>query len=517
MSFAPYLVAWVILVLAGSLSLLLKRRSIDLATLILLPILLAGWFVVRPDLAGEQSAAFLNWKWAVDSLGWWLTGIVLFLTFIGLAHQFFLRPGGSPGSIPALILGLSAATLPALWAADGYTRVFFITLWGFCFGVFGWLARGTGTIHFRFLIPSAIAVLFLLWLADFSAPPVSRGSTLLAVLVLVGAWPFGAWRSALDLSDSGLALLLPVVPVVVGAAVLGDLRQSATLTAPAILIATGLGLISLLGGFLRLWRTVSPIERVGLALAPALSGLVLMAGIWGGTSVLPAAVQLAVFMPVMAVLLLRTGTNSPLANIPDSSHESERRFNLSLQRIATIAAYLVLAGFPLTVGFRVLASLFDAWIAQNGLLLVLALVILLTLWLAALYLIGRDFTGRPMRTEETENVTGFHRYLVILPLLGLLWFSPAQYAGVAPPTWAILLALPVLGIVLGRFATVREPIADLLPDALSVSLPLDTLRSRLGMANGIAGAAIADALTILEGDYGILWLAGLLLLLFLIS
>jgi hypothetical protein len=177
--------------------------------------------------------------------------------------------------------------------------------------------------------------------------------------------------------------------------------------------------------------------------------------------------------------------------------------------IALVIVFLAVGGAPLTVGFATLSQLYDSWRFAGGLILLLVSAALVTLWLAAIYLAGRT----ALRASSASDRAAWWRGLALLmPLFALLSPSFSAPAGGAL-TW-LAIAIPlVAGLLLGRFAPDLEGLDSLLRESVAVRLPAERVAPRLRGFGQAAAEAVADALTLLEGDYGLLWLLGLLLLL----
>jgi hypothetical protein len=516
MSFVPVLTVWILLVAAGVLSWLVRRRWVNLAVLVILPALIIIWLIIGTGAVEIPSTLpFLGWQWFGDNVAWGLTAIVLLLTLISLVHFHANRSPDSDSSHPAIILGLGAATMPLLWAADGFTRVFFITLW---------LVFVAGMIRRLKLLPSLngksgifriVAVLFLLWFAAITRSPLSVVSTLVVSLLLLGVWPFsGRLAHGIQVSSEISTMVLPL-PVIAGASILASAIRMPGLTASHLLVATVLGLFSILAGFTRFWNEGQPGGRLLSGSGLALSGIILLAGLWAGATTLVAATQVAVFVPVLLAWLVNQQPKPTVEPMVASPVQLTRQLTLS-SRMATLGiAYLALAGLPLTAGFISLSALYQAWVMGNGYALILIMVILWTLFLATLILLGRSLIDR---REQSEYITAGS--LILLPalaLLGLLRLDLSQLGGLSIVVWIALVVPPIIGILVGRFLPDTEPVAALLRESFSINLPLEPIKTRVGgFGSGVAGA-LADATAILEGDQGLLLITGLLLLLLWLS
>jgi hypothetical protein len=200
----------------------------------------------------------------------------------------------------------------------------------------------------------------------------------------------------------------------------------------------------------------------------------------------------------------------PAAAGSRSSPETGRNLigRLTPGTIALALVYLAVAGAPLTVGYTVLSRLYDSWQFSGGIILMLVAAALVALWLAAIYLAGRALRG-PGAIVRTVWLRGL---ALLVPLLALLSPSFSAPAGGAV-TW-LAIAIPLAaGLLLGRFTPDLEGLDSLLRESVAVRLPTERVAPRLRVFGRAAAEAVADALAILEGEYGLLWLLGLLLLL----
>jgi hypothetical protein len=516
MSFAPVLTVWVLLIAAGVLSWLVRRRWVNLAVLATLPALIIIWLIIGTGAVEIPSTlSFLGWQWFGDNVGWGLTAILLILTLVSLIQFHANRSPESDSSHPAIILGLSAATMPLLWAADGFTRVFFITLWLVCVAGITRRLKLLPSLDGKSGIFQIVAVLFLLWFAAITRPPLSVVSTLVASLLLLGVWPFSGRLTYRIQASAGISTMVPALPVIAGASVLASAIRMPGLTASHLLVATVLGLFSILAGFIRFWNEGQPSGRLLSGSGLVLSGIILLAGLWAGATTLVAAAQVAVFVPVMLGWLVNQQAKPTVEPMVGSPVQLTRQFTLS-SRMATLGfAYLALAGMPLTAGFISLSALYQAWVMGNGYALILIMVILWSLYLATLVLLKRSLINQH---EQSVNISAGSLILTpALAFLGLLRLDLSQLSGLSIVVWIALVVPPIIGILVGRFLPDAAAVASLLRDSFSINLPLEPLKNRAsGFGSGVA-SALADATAILEGDQGLLWITSLLLLLLWLS
>lgn len=498
MSFAPYAVLWVaLLIAAGLLAAIRSRPRFTWALLLGTPAAaISLWFLGRPtsnaaawNIAGRQ--------WSIDDSVWQLTGVTLLLLVATVVHWGLNRPPGGDEHTPTWSFGLAAAALPVLWAADARTSVMSLTLFALVWVASALFPQGGATSTFqRQLIPALplLPALFSLWLAG-AMPAVAMPAYLLAaVCLLLTRFPGEQPASDRQL----LALLGDGLPVVLGAAVLAAGLRAAPPAGAAVAVVTALGLLAMVIGLWQAWYHWP--ERLPQALRLALSGLVLTAAVWVGLPALLPAVRLAVFAPA---LLMVSG-----ALRADGDVVSTGRWAAAPRTIAAIAVGLIVAGIPLTVGFSLLAPLYATWLASSGWVLLAVSAILLTLWLATLFLAARH----PARGAPGERAGWLPGVALLPPLAGLIHSNVAAL-GAGPVVWAVIALPVVIGLLLARFVPAPKTLGGLLREAAMLPPPAAGLTQRIRQAGAVANDSLSDALAILEGENNLLWLLGLLLLL----
>lgn len=505
MSFAPYAALWILMVAAAGICLPAGRRPrLPIVISIAATLFAFGlWALFRPAV-DTPALAFAGRQWAIGEVGWSLTGIVLLVLLSASVHALISPELLDSTRHAALSLGATAAALPAIWAADERTRIMGVTV----FAVAGALAWGFGAVsagaNWRARLGDSsgpLMAVFPLWAA--AVLPDGRLSLLLSMAgaaVLMGVWPFGGWPRG---DESGpLAILLNGLPVAVGAAVLAATLSGTLPTAIELAAATAIGLLSLLFGLGRAWRQPAAMPR---ALGLGLAGLAFATALWVGPQALSVAARLAVFAPLLLAMVFST-RDTPS---PEPGHvDAPRRRQVSPGLIAIIAVLAAVVGLPLTAGWETLASLYEAWRAAGGWILLLVSLVLMTLWAATLYQLSRSLT----RAGTSPRALWFRALAFAPPIIGLLSLDFAA-ANTGLITWAALFVPAVAGLLLGHFAPPVETVGDLFGEAVRLPQSAATLAPRLRRAGRAATDALADALAILEGDNGLLWLLGLLLLL----
>lgn len=461
------------------------------------PIAALGRSPLVPAVAvGVPLVALLVWlllRSGADAAAWPLTGVVLWLLVAVVVRSL---PGGPAGRRPAAPIALAfvsaAAALPALWVTDERARLGAVALFVAVRLATGWRdSRGVET----WPVVGLAATLLLLWAASVAGAWAAFFALAAAAVLLVMGPPDDGGRGS-DRATNDLAPLVGGLTTVAGAAVLVPWLRAGVLPPGAVAAATAVGLLGLLLGPARLGgRSAGDAAR---ALAPALGGLALVAGVWAGDAVLLPAVRLAVLAPAVLWLLPPDGASTPARRLP--------------RLLPAALAYLALAGLPLTVGFAALSRLYATWL-PGGWVLVVVMLALVSLWLAVVYQSGRA-------TATGATAGGQALWLGVVPAslaaLGLLQLDRAALTQ-SPLVWAAVLLPALAGAALGRFAPALPELGGLLRESVGATAALDRVLARLGPPLRRAGSVVADALAdaagILDGDNGLLVLLGLLLLL----
>lgn len=349
--------------------------------------------------------------------------------------------------------------------------------------------------------------------------PDSRFPLWLAGVLPAGRFVFGLLAATILIaghrrengrSDHGnpTLIMLDGLPLVVAGAVLVATLFAAMPSTPDIVIGTAIGLFLLFSGLIRVWRqSPTPATRAtGLALA----GISLTAAVWAGQEALVAGIRLAVFVPLLPGL----AASFPATSAGDQPADDAAAARPSLMRwltpgsLAALIAYIVAAGLPLAVGFPVLASLYEAWRASGGWVLLIVVAMLWSLLLAALIISSRSL-GNIGRADRDTWLRGA---ILLLPVIGLLSLN-AIPSNVSWLVWAVIGVTAIGGLIIGLFGSGIDSLAGALHEALTLPQPADRVMDGIRRVGNAAVGGLADALTILDGDYGLLWILGLILLL----
>ena len=133
--------------------------------------------------------------------------------------------------------------------------------------------------------------------------------------------------------------------------------------------------------------------------------------------------------------------------------------------------------------------------------------VLLSLWLATIYQIGRVTA----RIAPVERAGRLHSLALLPPFIGLISLNLAGL-GVGPITWVAIAVPAVAGVALGHFIPDMGGFGGLLREAAALPQPLSNATARICGVSRLVAGALADALAILEGENGLIWILGLMLL-----
>ena len=468
----------------------------------------AGWFLARqqillPPAAGTENGLNdlqLLWRWRVDITAWQMSSWLLLLLL--LAISAWREESEQTGAHLSLTLGLGLAGLLSLWAE---TPAALISSWALISGLWWaglWLnsdapARQDARLWLRLL--ALWGAVFSLWwgLAIAGANGRPSGWLLLAAVAPMGVFPFHGWRSAHGGQRVSWWALLLLAPAASGVSLLLRTAADAAAVAAYTLPLTGLGLLSLMAGGLLAWRELDDPWRLASALTIGQAGLVVLAAVWAG----PAAA-----LAEARVLLLACGL---LLVASQMEHNLARLLAGTLATAALVAA-------PLLAGFAGRTALYDAWLA-DGRLLLLVVTPLLHVPLAAAALLGIGIWRAPATDEQRLSWPATGRPAFVAAQLGLLLPAAALLTtqGLAAAGWLswLLALLPLgAGVFLSRHAGSALEIAQLVRQSLQLRLPWRAVYAGGRAVVESIGAALREAAGILESEGGMLWLLLFLIL-----
>ena len=470
------------------------------------------WFASRSSLPlswsiGPQAAVWPVWSWQAGALSWSvsLALLLLALAAVALEQQAARTERGTLDH--ALIQLLVAVGLLACWAGNLTT---YVMAWAFLNGLWVFVLEFSSNDPFegfKFL-PRRIALAFtsvlLLWLAAASAgpnadlsgitawPTLTRSLVLLAATYQLGVFSFHLWHSYDGRLSGGRAALLHAAPAASGALLLARLESASDIALAFALPFTLLGFYALLAGARRAWIATEEHASAAFALFQAQAGFVLLAGVWAEPQAVLA--ETAVLLLGGGVLLLANGC--PL-------WDAQRR----LPNPGPAIALAALAAVPLTAGFAGRSALYDAWLADGRWLLVLVTALLhIPLLAAAIHAMLPVSAAAEEGATSSRFATLDLSRLVALLLPTLALFSVAALSGVAPVVWpAILLPIAVAVLVAWRVEEVAE-LRQTIHEAFAIPLSPAPIWSGVRLAASALSTSTREALAILEGEGGLLWL-----------
>ena len=459
-----------------------------------------------------------DWAWRVDDAAWEMSLAVLILVTAVTLYQVTegqpFQLAGLPVPAGALALLFGLAGLAALWANTLATLLAGWTLLGFVF--FGVLLAtpamqerpaAAGTAWAR--LGAAWAGLFFLWLAAATLSPAAAGGLaihewpvltrsllLVAALLQIGVFPLHLWRPEPQALQPGVAALAHTIPSAAGVLLWARLEANSDIGLGFALPLTLLGLLGLFAAAYRAWSHPDAPRRVAAALVLGQASVILLAGMWAG----PEAVVTEGRVLLLAGGLLLLAAPALKAANP-------------LSRLGPLLAALAMAGLPLTAGFRGRALLYGAWQEGGRWLLILAAVLLhLPLAAAALRLVLDDVQAHFERSPSLPGVASAAPTLV--PVIGLP--AVAGLAGASIVAWPAVLLPIVAGAALIRYTDEAHQLQQLLRAALSVEIPAAGEAGVVVRAGGRSLAqALRQAVALVEGEGGLLWLLLLLVIVWL--
>jgi len=320
---------------------------------------------------------------------------------------------------------------------------------------------------------------------------------LLTSMAQMGIMPFVGWRPHPRLFSPSDGPILHLIPSIAGAGLLIRLVTTVDIDPAMILLLTVFALITILSGVRRAWVHIRSTVQLPADLAYSLSGLAFLIGIWAGSEALIAGVRLL----GLALTILFLFESLPIIRA---------RW---WRGIAPMLALLSLAGFPLTVGFVALTSIYDVWLKNSLLILVLTLTLLLLPLITAVLIFIRD-------NIETHDGTKDQKYSVImeigqmLPAIGLIMIGSMPLGEIKFITWLALITLAGGALLLTRYVGKVQEAISIVDAALSPEkLPFVGQRATVNKVGRQILFSLSEAAFIMEDDRGLLWLLAFLAIL----
>ena len=201
------------------------------------------------------------------------------------------------------------------------------------------------------------------------------------------------------------------------------------------------------------------------------------------------------------MLLLAVGTLLLAARVAETG---------VLEKVGPLLALAALAGFPFTAGFAGRAAVYDAWYAGGRGLLVLVTALLHVPFLAAALLLVWD--RAPARANRRRQlVTGL---TLLLPALGLLGISGLGNASIV--AWLAILLPIESAVLLVYYLDETDTARQMVRDALSLPFDLRPFLRPVKSAARTLALSLHQAVALLEGERGLLWLLLILLFIWLV-
>jgi hypothetical protein len=522
MSLLPYGALWITLAIALILSVALRSRPRLNASLTFVLVLIAGglWVWVRP--VGPESVAgvaLLGYGWRIGPGAWELTGLTLLVLLTVALVCLIAAPPVEP--LPprdAVWLLPALGLLPFVWAGDPLTAATMLALFGLSWIGALWWSRGRPSWGWP-LLSLLLLPLMLVWLADAVAlsgttsplwREVAGATVLVAAAGLLGVWPLGGWRAPASHRHLMTSMVLLSLPVIAGAAVLLPVSAQSAFGSGQVAVAAVLGLVGVLLG-LRWAGRLLLLHQEGIAgLAGALAGLVLLTAVFASESAFLTTARLAVVGP-LALWLVAVLRPDQAADAGDHEIRAPHKW---LQTGMVVVVWLAAVGVPLTAGFAAVSGLTAAWQPGVRYLLTVILVLLLTGWSAVL-------AGAALRALRSPAAAGGRAsvaaWVAVLPALALLSLDPGAISDASLVTWAAVVVPLVAGPVIawlfdGRIDLLELEGATLWPGGVPVPVG-----SAVRNGRRLAADALAEALSILEGPSGLLWILIMVALLLFVS
>jgi hypothetical protein len=531
MDFLPLLMFWLLLASALVVTAVtyfrprFRQETIAWETAVaLIALVWLVWYWLGRQLPLSSAAASpLLLVWHLDEMGWMLSGVWLLLVTAvqvasgqGASGQVGKYASGQVGrlanlqtrklaDLPLANFLLAAAGLLPLLAGNLAALLLAVTLLIGVWSAALWLLEPSIRDDVTRLLPRAVWLmlsLLFIWLAaafspDLNSlnivgwPRMAASAVLVAALLLLGYWPFHGWRLADWQLPGGMMALLYAAPALTGLAVLARLVTGTDVGRGYSLFLTLFGLLGVFMGVRRAWGAESP---AGLAAAVALvqANLAGLALVWVGPDVAVGEARVL----VLAVGLIFMG-------------HGLTRINTDLGVLKRIGVWLALAGLsglPLLAGFAGRAGLYAAWLGNGRFILVLVAGLLQMLLVTAVVLASNKWQ---VASDRPAPIRPYSLIAFILLAAGLISFR--GLAGVSIGVWLALLLPFGGGLALASFVGEADELRQVIRRAFVVDLPLDEVKQMVRSFGSWLETAVQDAVTIWEGEGGLLWLLALLI------
>ncbi len=530
MPILPFVALWTVLAAAVVLSAVLQSQPrLRFPLTIGATLIAVGLWLWAGSPAPEllPSATFLGYSWTISLGVWQLTGMVLLVLLTATTAGWVY---GSANGSADFSLMLALGFLPFVWAGDPLTAAAMLSLAIGAWLLVLWRSGGfeqAGRPLVRQLALLLLTPLLLIWFADAIAVggtaealwvELAGAAVLIAGALLLGAWPAAHWREAALRGSPASAIALMTLPPIAGATVLLPVAQQSVAGGAQTALAVVVGFAALLLGLRWAWQPAARSAMGSVALAGALAGLVVLTAVFSSESALLAATRVAVFAPLVLLLISRS---AGVTGVETYDEVVARAGGWSgwVEPAAMLIAWMAVLGMPLTAGFAAITALYVTWQVGASWLLVAILVILLIAWSAA---VSHQIWRRGQLARQGAGLLAAGPAIrgivpLLLPLLALIAIDLPTLSATTPITWLALLAPLVFGPLVAWLLDGRLDVQEVVATPL---LPRDALMpvtSRAGQWRTAVADALSEALAIIEGPSGLLWILLVIVLLILVT
>ncbi len=499
-----------------------RTEQASAVALVIMTILLVIWLIASRLLPQNLTLASISYvdiqfslSLHIDGTAWQLSlyllllveALLLISTSVAEVNgSNYDKPINQRLIIPS-ILALTGTALLSLWSESIPILLISWTLLALFWSVFLWSIAGERISADRIVIQASPLLfgVFFLWLAVAFNPgskelslnhgewPIqSQVWAFIAAVAQLGVIPLHWWRPINWRLPTSKSALIHIVPAVAGGSLLVRLISINDSWIGITLLATIIGLIGILVGTVLTWRHFDDVFRALAGLALAQASLLALLGVWTSAGVVVAGIQVLV-LAIGGLFLVAELTPPKLNWFP----------------ILPVAA---LAGLPLTSGFVGLVQLYGAWIVSGRIVLVLATGLLYVPLIASAILLSVNSTREQTQKPISVSTQISHNTAMLLPTIGLLALPSLPSSGVEILSLIIILTAAILGLILSRKDQLVQEARPGLRRAIRLNFPTESLRKLLTSKTNALGNALREALSILEGEGGLLWLLVLVII-----
>lgn len=461
----------------------------------------------------------VRWHLYIDPLSWRTSLFVLIVAEVILLIQrprsYKVNSGDVKKNGKWLILSIFLlmllTTLLGLWSDSFFGLMMSWSGIGVSWFAYQWNANQTSS-QFRQVLVSGSPLMLAIGLLAITGAVGSGQSNItdnssgisastliwgtLAGLTMLGGVPLVLQNSARDwrasqLESGVLAVLLPSVAGAFFLARMATFEFSSTLF---LLIMTGLGLIGFLFAVYLALIGYKDKNRVVPVLLLAWVCIILLTTLWSDSKAVVA--HIGIFSLSIGTYFFITGS-------------------VVVNKWTSILPAGAIAGMPLTLGFTGLTGLYYGWLNLNMYPLFLVTALLISLFIAAVILALRSEGLRKLK----ETSQGQQRYLnqvaLVLISLCLLDLPHLEMEGAHIIAWIAILLSIAVGTLAAWYIESRMVAVDELRGIFRVNWPALSSRKKLKGIYSSYIKVIEEAIAILEGEGGMLWVLVLVIILWL--